>query len=64
MKHVAAMAQQLNISVVAEGVETEADEQMIRSIGCDTGQGYLYSRPVSAAEFDEKYMREESARRT
>lgn len=63
MKHVAAMAQQLNISVVAEGVETEADEQMIRSIGCDTGQGYLYSRPVSAAEFDEKYMREESARR-
>ena len=63
MKHVAAMAQQLNISVVAEGVETEADEQMIRSIGCDTGQGYLYSRPVSAAEFDEKYLREESARR-
>lgn len=63
MKHVAAMAQQLNISVVAEGVETEADEQMIRSIGCDTGQGYLYSRPVGAAEFDEKYMREESARR-
>lgn len=63
MKHVAAMAQQLNISVVAEGVETEVDEQMIRSIGCDTGQGYLYSRPVSAAEFDEKYMKEESARR-
>ncbi len=63
MKHVAAMAQQLNISVVAEGVETEADEQMIRSIGCDTGQGYLYSRPVSATEFDEKYMRKESARR-
>ena len=60
MKHVAAMAQQLNISVVAEGVETEVDEQMIRSIGCDTGQGYLYSRPVSAAEFDEKYMNEES----
>ena len=36
----------------AEGVETEEDHLMIRSLGCDYGQGYYYSPPVSAEEFN------------
>lgn len=46
----------LGISTVAEGVETEEDEHLIRSLGCDMGQGYLYSRPIPAQEFTEKYV--------
>jgi diguanylate cyclase (GGDEF)-like protein len=41
-----AMAHQLNITVVAEGVETEEQLGMLRSHQCDTIQGYLISQPV------------------
>ncbi len=52
MEQIVQLAHQLTIRTVVEGVETEEDERFIRSIGCDIGQGYLYSRPVSAEEFD------------
>ena len=45
-----------DMTCVAEGVETPEDEQLVRSIGCDVGQGYLYSRPLAAGDFDERYM--------
>ncbi|WP_373975642.1 EAL domain-containing protein [Chitinibacter sp. SCUT-21] len=45
-----AMAKKLSLSVVAEGVETEAQMQALRSAGCDTLQGYFYSHPLDAAE--------------
>lgn len=63
MEQIIQMARQLNISTVAEGVETPEDEQLIRAIGCDTGQGYLYSRPVSAADFDRAFLNGPDARR-
>lgn len=42
------MAHQLNIRVVAEGVETEAQLAFLRKHGCDEYQGYLYSKPLVA----------------
>lgn len=56
MEQIIHMARQLGIFTVAEGVETEEDEQFIRSVGCDVGQGYFYSRPISVEEFNETYM--------
>lgn len=50
------VAKRLHISTVAEGVETEAHEQLIRDIRCDYGQGYYYSRPIPAAEFTETFL--------
>ncbi|MEO7673624.1 MAG: EAL domain-containing protein, partial [Pyrinomonadaceae bacterium] len=38
----------LGIEVVAEGIETEQQLEMLRSLGCRLGQGYLFSRPVGA----------------
>src|SRR4029079_13237553 len=38
----------LGIGVVAEGIETEAQAEKLRELGCDLGQGYLFSRPVPA----------------
>jgi len=44
------LAHRLEMNVVAEGVETEAQADYLRSEGCDVLQGFLYSRPVPAAE--------------
>ncbi|MDP4300775.1 putative bifunctional diguanylate cyclase/phosphodiesterase [Leptothrix discophora] len=45
------MAHHMGLSVVAEGIETEAVGQRLRAFGCDQAQGYLYSRPLPAADF-------------
>jgi EAL domain-containing protein (putative c-di-GMP-specific phosphodiesterase class I) len=42
------MARTLHLSTVAEGVETAAQAAMLQKLGCDFGQGYFYSKPVSA----------------
>lgn len=47
-----AMAQHLDLKVVAEGVETAAQLDFLASIGCDEIQGYLLGRPVTAGEFE------------
>jgi len=49
---VIAMSHSLNLQVVAEGVETEAQYQFLTDHGCEVIQGYLISRPVSAKEFE------------
>ncbi|WP_371584284.1 putative bifunctional diguanylate cyclase/phosphodiesterase [Streptomyces sp. NBC_01314] len=41
------LAHRLGLSVTAEGVETDAQAARLRRLGCDTGQGWLYSRAVS-----------------
>jgi diguanylate cyclase (GGDEF)-like protein/PAS domain S-box-containing protein len=46
-----AMSQQLHFSVVAEGVETPAQAELLRSAGCQLLQGFLYSKAVAAADF-------------
>jgi diguanylate cyclase (GGDEF)-like protein len=46
----AAMARQLRLEVVAEGVETEAELERVREYGCEAVQGFLFSRPVDADE--------------
>ena len=43
-----ALGHSLNLSIVAEGVETDAQRQLLRALGCDNLQGYLTGRPVSA----------------
>ncbi len=39
----------LGLRITAEGVETEAQSEVLRELGCDSLQGYLFSRPVAAA---------------
>lgn len=46
------MAQDLKLMTIAEGVETQNQADFLCSIGCDVLQGFLYSRPVSQAEFE------------
>ena len=43
------MADSLGKDIVAEGIETESQAKIIRGMGAQFGQGYLYSKPVPAA---------------
>ena len=47
---VTSLASRLNMATTAEGVETQAQLQILESLGCTEMQGYLYSRPVPAAD--------------
>jgi EAL domain-containing protein (putative c-di-GMP-specific phosphodiesterase class I) len=42
-----ALAHQLKVSVLAEGVETEAQMEFLKGAGCDDAQGYYLGRPMS-----------------
>jgi c-di-GMP-specific phosphodiesterase len=46
------IGQSLGMTVVAEGVETEAQAQLLSKLGCDTVQGYLYGIPMSATDME------------
>lgn len=56
IKAVSALAKQLGIALVAEGVEQSEQEHILTEIGCDQLQGYLYSKPIPASEFLELCM--------
>ncbi|WP_431067576.1 putative bifunctional diguanylate cyclase/phosphodiesterase [Methylotuvimicrobium sp.] len=47
-----AMAHKLKIKVIAEGVETHDQCELLKKMGCDFAQGYLFSKPVSAEAFE------------
>ena len=48
---VQALASSLGLTVVCEGVESEAQRDLLRELGCDLMQGYLLARPMPASEF-------------
>ena len=51
VRTIISMAHGLGKSVVAEGIESQAQAEFLRSSGCDSLQGYLFARPMSAAVF-------------
>ena len=51
------MGHSLGLSIVAEGVETQAQFQQLALMGCDEIQGYLISRPVAADVFESRFLR-------
>ncbi len=49
------MAHNLGMYVVAEGIETQKQADLLKSMNCDAIQGYLYARPMPIHEFEDKY---------
>jgi EAL domain-containing protein (putative c-di-GMP-specific phosphodiesterase class I) len=49
------MAHKLGLKVIAEGVETGAQRDILQMAGCNYAQGFFYARPLPAAEF-EKFL--------
>ncbi len=52
VKFIIALAKQLNLKIVAEGVENVEQAAMLLEFGCTTAQGYFYSRPVPINKFE------------
>lgn len=55
--HIASMVielgRNLNLTVIAEGIEEEAQADILRRLGCHEGQGYLYAKPLTSVQLNE-----------
>ncbi|WP_164557990.1 EAL domain-containing protein [Massilia atriviolacea] len=56
------MGHKLGIKVIAEGVETQEQRELLTGAGCDFGQGYLFARPLTAPQFDRLLRRRDRGR--
>ena len=56
VKTIIAIAQQLDLSVIAEGVEGQEEVHVLKMMGCDFAQGYYFSRPLPANEIKDKWL--------
>lgn len=63
LKGIVTLAHDLSLKVKAEGVETAEQRDMLGHLGCDEMQGFLFSRPVPADEFEAMLRREQGAAR-
>lgn len=54
LKHTIIMAKELNLKVIAEGVENEEQIKFLIEAGCDIAQGFYFSKPLSIDEFEYK----------
>jgi EAL domain-containing protein (putative c-di-GMP-specific phosphodiesterase class I) len=50
------LAHSLKLKVVAEGVETAEQSELLRTLGCDEMQGYLLSKPVPRQLFEQRFL--------
>lgn len=55
-KAVINMAKGLDLSIVAEGVDSDSQLAVLRNLGCNTVQGYYYEKPMSVEQLEEKYF--------
>ncbi len=54
ISHTISMSQDIGLDIVAEGVETLEQAKFLRECGCDTAQGFYYSKPIAEEEFDRR----------
>ena len=52
MASIVELGHKLDVCIVAEGIETQQQVDLLKRVGCDMIQGYFYSRPLPIAEFE------------
>jgi EAL domain-containing protein (putative c-di-GMP-specific phosphodiesterase class I) len=53
---IVSLSKQLQLSIIAEGIETTEQLQWLQNVGCEYGQGYLFSKPLPAADIATKFF--------
>ena len=61
LEQVVSMADKLELGLLAEGVETKEQTELLQSIGCDQVQGYYYAKPMPAEDFFELLLKQKNA---
>lgn len=61
IRAIIAMGQTLKLQVIAEGVENQQQLSLLQSMGCDSYQGYYFSKPLTVADFYKKYIQSATA---
>ena len=56
LRNIIQMCRDLDIEMIAEGVETSRQEDILKSLDCPNGQGYLFARPVPVKDFEADYI--------
>lgn len=56
IEHTILMSQDIGLDIIAEGVETSDQARFLSECGCDSAQGFYYSKPIPADEFDKKLV--------
>ncbi|MGZ5000051.1 MAG: bifunctional diguanylate cyclase/phosphodiesterase, partial [Methylomonas sp.] len=57
VKTIIGMARSLDLNIIAEGIETEAQSQCLQALGCSDGQGYLLARPLTFEALRERFRK-------
>ncbi len=57
ISHTISMSQDIGLDIIAEGVETKEQAQFLHDCGCDSAQGFYYSKPVTQEKFDELLLK-------
>ena len=55
LEGIISLSNRMNMTVIAEGVETKEQVDMLTNMGCNVFQGYYFSKPIPVEEFEEKY---------
>lgn len=55
---IASLAKNMNLEIIAEGVETQAQRTFLEQIGCSKMQGYLFAKPLSVAQIESQFIEE------
>ena len=53
---IVSLSKQLQLSIIAEGIETTEQLQWLQQVGCEFGQGYLFSKPLPAVDVAAKFL--------
>jgi EAL domain-containing protein (putative c-di-GMP-specific phosphodiesterase class I) len=53
IRTIMSLAQSLQMDVIAEGVETRAQRQLLQNLNCQYAQGFLFSRPLPSADVEQ-----------
>ena len=56
ISHTISMSHDIGLDIIAEGVETQEQAKFLSNCGCDSAQGFYYSKPVTQEEFDKKLV--------